>query len=150
MSYASLVPRLLQLLPKQCTPKQPIANRAYIHKSHRTITNKEAVFQQVQEFSRTVMHPGSEQRGEATNACLRFLPEKTLTTCFHRCCLRVQLLISLHLGADCIHPLWGMDGSWHTINNWEALRTKGWLRKSQSLERQPRAWAGLSDVTSLT
>lgn len=40
------------------------------------------------------------------------------------CCLRVLLLISLHLGADCNPPFWDTDGSWHTLHYWQPLKTK--------------------------
>lgn len=43
---------------------------------------------------------------------------------FISCCLRVLLLISLHVGADCNTPLWDTNSFWHTYNYLEPLRTK--------------------------
>lgn len=70
------------------------------------------------------------------------------------------LLISLHLGADSNSTLWDIDGSWHTLNYWEPLRTKSGVLnslsvtlqvawRSESLERQPRAQTGLIDEVYL-
>lgn len=46
------------------------------------------------------------------------------------CCLRVLLLISLHLGAECNIPLWDTDGSWHTLNYRQLLKTKTMPQRS--------------------
>lgn len=54
----------------------------------------------------------------------QFLPGRGLTIYFPRRCLRVQLFISLNLGADRDRHLWVTDWSLHALNYWEALRTK--------------------------
>lgn len=49
--------------------------------------------------------PGLCTEGAGSDAYLPIFPWKGLTTYFIRCCLRVQLLISSHLGTDC-NPPW--------------------------------------------
>ena len=50
--------------------------------------------------------PGSVQREQAKMSSYQFLPERDLTAYFHSCCLRMQLLISLHVRA-----YWDAPGS---------------------------------------
>lgn len=76
-------------------------------------------------------HLISEEAGK--NAQLQFLPGRGLTACFSSS-LRVQLVLSLHLGADLILPLETMTYC-NTQNYWETLRTKTVTRTIQRFER---------------
>ena len=51
-----------------------------------------------------IYHPGIMQREQAEKVMLSVSPEKGLTAYFFNCCLRVGLLISLHLEDDWVYP----------------------------------------------
>lgn len=62
-----------------------------------------------------------------------------------RSCLRVQLLISLNLGADFNLPLWDPEESKRNLNYWQPLRKRRQLVQLQSLksslELEPDRWS---------
>lgn len=58
------------------------------------------------------IHLGLAQREQAKMPIFQlFFPGRSLTTYFLSCCMRVWLLISLHLVANCDPPVWNIGGS---------------------------------------
>lgn len=85
------------------------------------------------------IHPGPSTEGEGEKYPSPISPRKGLSYTLCSFCLRIQLLISLHLVADCDPSPWDTEGSWHTLKFWKPLRTKkaigtiGDLRGNQEL-----------------
>lgn len=102
-----LAPQLLWLPPED--PGSLLtANANCIHEFHSTTANTTGL--------------SIEEAGK--HAHLPISPGRALTTFIPTCCLRIQLLISLLLGADSNSPLWDTSRSWHTLNYWGPQRTK--------------------------
>lgn len=120
-----LVQHLLWLLLEGWAPGSPDCDsKQDLHsKSHRTVANK-SVLNGCRSTpplcGYTPQHKGSRQHFTLS----KFVPGRGLTTFFPSCCLRVQLLIGLHLGTDYDSPLWDSDGSWHILNYLGSLRTE--------------------------
>lgn len=131
-----LVPWFLWLLPRGCVSslRDSGGGKAGICRSHRTVANKETILSQLST-------QGSVQREQTEKAISLSFPERDLYKIFKSCCLRVQLPISLHLGADWDPLFWSTDRSWNTLNYCEPQRTKKVVWTTITFERQSRAWA---------
>ena len=107
-----------------------VVNGACIRESPRTPANKETVLNGPRSTPTLQLYTQAQQRGGRQKCPSRFPPGRDSTTCFPSCCLRVQLPISLHLGADYKPPLRT------ALTARGPPRTKKEPRKSRKSERQ--------------
>lgn len=62
--------------------------------------------------------------GTGKNAHIPVTTGKVSNYILHSCCLKIQLTTSLNLGTECDPTPGDIDGSWHTLNYLDPLKTK--------------------------
>lgn len=77
-----------------------ISSRACIHESHRTVANRESVLKRHVWALTVVIPSGLNTEGTGKNAHLPVFPGRGLTAHSISCCLRIWLLISMHIRGD--------------------------------------------------
>ena len=107
----------------------------------RTVASRETVLTRLSSL-------GSE--GADRNTHLPICPQRGIFTDFKSCCLRVQLPICLHPGADQELPIWNPGRSWHTLSYWEPTKNKGCRLDNHTGFRENQGLWQLSDKAQRT
>lgn len=123
-----------------------IANRIYIYESHTTVASEEVLNGHRSTLRNYAAKLSIEEQAKILFS--QFLYRRGLTAYFHSWCLRVLLLISLHLGAECDSPLCETDGL-GTMSSTGELNREDILDNHKSSEKQPKDWTGLIDKVHL-
>ena len=117
LDYASSAPTFKLPLQVQA-PKPPISKRqcCWPLQDPQDYRKQRSGSQWTYKPSPWLSSQDSGERAQATMPISQYFSGRGLSAYFKGYCLRVWLLISLHLYADWDPPLWDTDGFWHTLS----------------------------------